>query len=244
MAQKLRDWIEHEQSVVAKKTVKELSQFYFHRVETRPKPINSAKFFTPADGVVTVSYERLDARSSVIDVKGVKLSLRDILQEPELKGKFLIVGVFMTFYSQHQNFIPYPGIRIYYELPSLTTLNIPMLKVEKDLLKGVVNPEFQEEFMRQNSREISIITAPKIGQEYYIVRIGDYDVDTMVNWTQSTGQAKIYQQNDRFGMITYGSMCLLIIRQMIGGVKFKLRSEAEIGMYVKCCYDPLIDIEF
>jgi len=243
MAQKLKIWLDTEVALVKGQTTKWLSQYYFHRVEMRGKIIDSSVIFTPADGVVMDAHDSIKSNENILDIKGVHLSLRDLMQDEDLRGSFTVVSVFMTFYSQHQNYIPYPGYRTYLELPPIDTFNKPMLKVEKELLEGVINPAFQEPYLRKNSREISTIVSPKLGQDYYIIRIGDYDVDTMVNWSQPVGEESAsYQQNDRFGMITYGSACILVIPHIKGGAKFKLREEATPGMYVKCCYDALVDI--
>jgi phosphatidylserine decarboxylase len=245
MAQTLQEWLDNEVVHVKSKTLDYLSSMYFHRVESRSTPIDSNLMFTPADGVILGAFENIKAHQSLIQVKGVNFSLRDLLDDEELKGNFLVVSIFMTFYSQHQNYMPFSGNRVFSEMPPLQTFNKPMLKVEQDLLKGVINPEFQEDYLRKNGREISIVNAPKIGQEYMMVRVADYDVDSFVNWRQKDGEASMpYVQNDRFGMITYGSQCILIVEQLKNGCKFKLRPEAQVGNYVKCKKDPLVTIEY
>lgn len=245
MAQKLQDWLDNEVARLENKSLKYLGEMYFHRVESRPTPVDNRYMFTPADGVILGAHERINAKDSLIEVKGVNFSLQDLFQDETLEGDFLVVSIFMTFYSQHQNYIPFAGNRTYEELPPLTTFNKPMLSLEKALLKGVINPEFQEDYLRVNGREISEVFAPKIGQEYYMVRVGDYDVDCMVNWRQSDGEeAMAYNQNDRFGMITYGSQTILAVPLLEGedNCKFKLRKEAQVGNYVKCKLDPLVEI--
>jgi len=167
--------------------------------------------------------------------------------DSELEGKFCVVSIFLSFFNQHEQYIPFSGVRIYEETLPISTFNKPMLKVEKDLLKGILNPEFQEDYLRKNGREVSEIYAYNLGQKYYIVRIGDYDVDCLINYQQHNGlQSMSFLQNDRFGKISYGSACLLVIPiyDEPGFCQFKLRPEAQVGMVVKCKQDAIIDIVY
>lgn len=239
----LEKWLEEEVSKVKNRSVKWLSEFYFHRQESRPRYIDNSLFFTPADGVIMDAREKVNAEDNIIEVKGCNFTLKELFQDNSLEGDFLIVSIFMTFYSQHLNYLPYSGNRQYTELPSVSSYNKPMLAVEKEILKGVINPAFQEDYLRKNNREISEVFAPRLDQEYFIVRIGDYDVDTMVNFGQSDGSAsKPTLQNTCFGKIQYGSQCILAIPLYEGGVKFKLRPESNISNVVKCRRTPLVEV--
>lgn len=243
VCQSLEDWLETEVSKVKNRSIKWLSESYFHRQESRARYINNNVFYTPADGVIMDAREKVNAKDNIIEVKGCNFTLRELFQDNTLEGDFLIVSVFMTFYSQHLNYIPYSGMRTYEELPSISSYNKPMLAVEKALLNGVVNPAFQEEYLRKNNREISEIYSPKLDQEYFIVRIGDYDVDTILNFKQKDGMSSTAcTQNDAFGKIQYGSQSILVIPLYEGGLKFKLRKEAKISNVVKCRRTPLVDI--
>lgn len=245
MAEKLQDWLDNEVSKLEVRTTKWLSEYYFHRVETRSTPIDNKYMFTPADGVVMDVHESIRADEPFIEAKGTKLTLQELMQDDTIVGKYLVVSIFMTFYSQHQNYIPFAGNRVYHELPPLTTFNKPMLDVEKGLLKGVINPEFQEDYLRNNGREISTIYSPKLQQDYHLIRLGDYDVDCFVNWIQKEGDESMsYNQNARFGMITYGSQCVLAIplHRGMDVCKFKIRPEATVGNYVKCKRDALVEV--
>lgn len=246
MAKSLQEWLDQDVAKVENRSTKWLSEYFFHRVEARPTPIDHKYFFTPADGVIMDVHESIEADKPFIEAKGTKLTLQDLMQDETVEGKFLIVSIFMTFYSQHENFIPFTGNRTYVELPPLSTYNKPMLAVEKDLLKGVINPEFQEEYLRKNGREISEIYSSKIGQEYFLIRLGDYDVDCMINYRQPDGEESCpYLQNDRFGKISYGSQSILAIpiyEEEEGFCQFKLRPEAKVGNYVKCKEDPIVEV--
>lgn len=242
--QELNEWVNEEVAKVKKRSVKWLSEFYFHRQENRPRYIDSNSFFTPADGVIMDAREKVNAKDNLIEVKGCHLTLQDLFQDNTLQGDFLIVSVFMTFYSQHINYMPYNcSCRYYTELPPISSYNKPMLAVEKDLLNGVINPEFQELYLHKNNREISECYSSKLDQEFYIIRIGDYDVDTMINFVQKDGLLPTpILQNTAFGKIQYGSQCILAIPLYEDGIKFKLRSECKIGNVVKCRRTPIVQV--
>jgi len=242
MAIPLQQWLDTEVASVKEKPPRWHSELYFNRIEIRPAFMDSQYFFTPADGVIMGAWEHIDADDNLIDNKGKQMTLRELMANDDLEGDFLVVSVFMTYYSQHQNYMPYSGIRLWEELPPVQTNNLPMLYVEKELLKGVVNPAFEVDYLKNNGRELSTVYSPKLAQDYYMVRVADYDVDNILNWRHDQ---KFFQQNDLFGMIRYGSATFLIIEQKEESLfEFKLRPEATVGNYVKCKQDPLVYIEY
>jgi phosphatidylserine decarboxylase len=245
MAITLKEWLDTEIKEVKDKSIKWLSEFYFHRCELRPVYIDHSRFFSPADGVIMDVHQSIAADKPFIEAKGTTLTLQELMKDETLKGDFLVVSIFMTFYNDHHNYIPYSGGRKYRELPSLNTYNRPMLAVEKDLLNEVINPEFQEEYLRANAREVSEIFAPRLGQNYYVVRIGDYDVDVFLNYLQKNGAERTsYLQNNFIGKIICGSQCILAIPHGSNKGKFQLRSEATKGNVVKAGLDALVDVFF
>ena len=82
-----------------------------------------------------------------------------------------------------------------------------------------------------------------MGDDGFIYCVGDYDVDTMINFCQKDGEIPTaITQNTAFGKIQYGSQCILAIPLYEGGIKFKLRPEAKIGNAVKCRRTPLVTV--
>lgn len=239
----LDEWLVDEVANARARSVGWLSSVYFHRQELRATYIDQSTFFTPADGVVMEAYDKINAKDNMLQAKGCNFTLQDLFQDENLEGDFLVVSVFMTFYSQHLNYMPYSGTRTWEALPPLSTYNKPMLDVEKSLLDGIVNPAFEEQYLLENERRISTITSPKLGQEYYVMQIADFDVDTIVEFQQNEGSCSQYfSQNSCFGKIQYGSQCILAIPLYEGGLKYKLRKEAAIGNYVKCKRTPLVTV--
>ena len=54
----LEDWIGGEVAKVKNRSIKWLSEYYFHRQESRPRYIDNNVFFTPADGVIMDAREK------------------------------------------------------------------------------------------------------------------------------------------------------------------------------------------
>lgn len=243
VCESLEHWVATEVAEAKKHSVRWLSELYFHRKEVRAGYIDNSYFFTPADGVITNVNEKIDAHTPLVEVKGVQFSLADLMQDEYLEGDWLVITVFMTFYSQHYNAIPYSGIRTWEDLPQLQTYNLPMLAMEKELMKGVVNPEFEGNYLKKNARRISTIYSPMIDTEYTVIQIADYDVDSFVETSQiDCEEPTFFKQNSVFGKITYGSSCILAIPLRENHLKIKLRPEAKVGNVVKICRTPLAKI--
>jgi len=243
----LEEWLEREVKKFKNKSIKWLSQYYFHREESRPTPIDSQYMYTPADGVILDAIKGIKSNENLVDVKGIKYSVGDLLGDEDLEeeDEYLVVSVFMTFYSQHINYMPYAGVRNYDILPPLKTHNLPMLAVEKDILKGVVNPEFREGYIKENAREVSEIYSPTLKGSYTVIRIADYDVNSFVNIYPDENIP--YTQNQKIGSITYGSESILIINlsdYKESGIDFELTKHSQVGRYVKCKKTPLVKIKF
>ena len=95
----LEEWLDDEVSKVKNRSIRWLSSMYFHRQEPRAKYIDNSYFFTPADGVITNINEKIDANAPLVEVKGVKFSLNDLLQD-EVQGDWMVITIFMTFCSR------------------------------------------------------------------------------------------------------------------------------------------------
>ena len=67
-------------------------EFFTNKGKT---PIHNGYFFTPADGVITNINEKIDAKAPLVEVKGVKFSLADLMQDEYLEGDWLVITIFM-----------------------------------------------------------------------------------------------------------------------------------------------------
>lgn len=241
--QSLEEWLEKDISKVKKRGTRWLSEYFFPRNETRATKINNNVFYSPVDGVVMFAKDKINATENIIEVKGCNYNLQDLFEDPDLQGDFLVVSIFLTFYNQHQTFAPYSGMRIYEELPSLSTYNKPMLAVEKDILNGVINPAAQEEYLKKNARQIDTYYNSRLQNEFYVCSIADLDVDCIVNYHQKDGLISTPTlQGKRVSYITYGSQAFLVIPLYPGGVKFKVRKECEVSNVVKAKISPIVDV--
>lgn len=241
--QSLEEWLEKDISKVKKRGTRWLSEYFFSRNETRATKINNNVFYSPVDGVVMFAKDKVNATENIIEVKGCNYNLQDLFEDPNLQGDFLVVSIFLTFYNQHQTFAPYSGMRIYEELPSLSTYNKPMLAVEKDILNGVINPAAQEEYLKKNARQIDTYYNSRLQNEFYVCSIADLDVDCIVNYHQKDGLISTPTlQGKRVSYITYGSQAFLVIPLYPGGVKFKVRKECEVSNVVKAKISPIVDV--
>lgn len=241
--QSLEEWLEKDISKVKKRGIRWLSEYFFPRNETRATKINNNVFYSPVDGVVMFAKDKVNATENIIEVKGCNYNLQDLFEDPDLQGDFLVVSIFLTFYNQHQTFAPYSGMRIYEELPSLSTYNKPMLAVEKDILNGVINPAAQEEYLKKNARQIDTYYNSRLQNEFYVCSIADLDVDCIVNYHQKDGLISTPTlQGKRVSYITYGSQAFLVIPLYPGGVKFKVRKECEVSNVVKAKISPIVDV--
>lgn len=241
--QSLEEWLEKDISKVKKRGTRWLSEYFFPRNETRATKINNNVFYSPVDGVVMFAKDKVNATENIIEVKGCNYNLQDLFEDPDLQGDFLVVSIFLTFYNQHQTFAPYSGMRIYEELPSLSTYNKPMLAVEKDILNGVINPAAQEEYLKKNARQIDTYYNSRLQNEFYVCSIADLDVDCIVNYHQKDGLISTPTlQGKRVSYITYGSQAFLVIPLYPGGVKFKVRKECEVSNVVKAKISPIVDV--
>lgn len=212
MSKPLKQWVEEDVIPIKDKNPSWLASFYFFRDPQRHIKQDSKFFFTPADGIILYQ-ERVKPHDKIVQIKGINYTLNDAMfEEGDLNPdqEFLVIGVFMSYYDVHINRIPYSGFISYEKLPPIESYNVPMLELEKDLIKGVVNPNFDNaEYLQLNERMLNTIFAPKLNQYYYVLQIGDYDVNVILPFNQDQNQPM--KQNERFSLIRWGSQCDLII---------------------------------
>lgn len=236
MAKSLRDWLDTDVKNVADKPLDWLSTQYFFRDPSRPLYSDSEFFFSPADGVIL--YQKIvKPDQSIIDIKGKKYSLRDVMRDDTYAHESLVIGIFMTMYDVHINRIPYPGILYYKELEPMGTYNAPMLDVENDLMQDNLIVHDKSEYLYKNQRVLNRIYSSDLNMSYYIVQIADYDVECITPF--QLGQCNPCSQNERFSMIRYGSQVELVVPV---SDEFEFELIQETGVHVEAGLDPLIKI--
>jgi phosphatidylserine decarboxylase len=193
-------------------------------------------FYSPADG--TILYQKVvDPRKNneLLEIKGKSFTLNDLMCLDNFNKPCLVIGIFMSFFDVHVNRVPYSGIIKYVDLPRIQTRNIPMLAVEKDLFDGIVNYD-NLNYLFYNERRLNKIIIPDLKYTYYILQIADQDVDLILTFHK---QKDFITQNERLGMIRYGSQVDLIL-PLDPRFKFKLMQKAKY--HVKAGIDPLVRI--
>lgn len=237
MAKTIKEWLDTDVKKWKRKGVANLSTTYFFRDPTRPNFIDHDLFFTPADG--TIMYQKIveDPTQPIVEIKGINYTLQEVLQDSTYNLPSIVIGIFMSFYDVHINRIPYSGILKYEQADAIQSYNLPMLGVEKSLLKQMVNTEAMMPYIKNNERMINTIYSPSIDYEYYVTQIADDDVDVILPFCLD--QNEFYNQNERFSQVRWGSQCELIL-PLDDRFDFELLQEE--GMHVECCYDALVKI--
>jgi len=226
----LKSWIPEAERI---KALMEQHPEEFFRDPNRPIFHNDSYFYSPADGIVLYTYLG-KVKTKLFDIKGKPFTIKDLIGQ-ELDGKFIVVGIFMTAEDCHINRMPYSGFLKYWQLPPIKTKNLPMLHEEEDLLKGILKHNDME-YLFYNERVINKIRT-KLGFDYWVVQIADFDVDTITPFFLKQNQ--FVQQNERFSMIRFGSQLDIVLPVL---PKFKYSFLVKPLVHVLAGIDPLVEI--
>ena len=237
MAKTLKEWLATDVAKAEKMGVSKLSNEYFFRDPPRPTYVDHEYFFSPADG--TIIYQKIvGPTESIVEIKGINYTLQDVVGDKTYNKRSLVIGIFMSFYDVHINRVPYGGILRYNRLDPIESTNLPMLALEKDILRKVINPDNME-YLKNNERMINTIYAPMLDYTYQVVQIADEDVDVISHFTQEQNES--YCQNDRFSLIRWGSQCDLVL-PLDDRYKFELCLSDH--MHVEAGLDKLVKITY
>jgi len=237
MAKTLKEWLATDVAKAEKMGVSKLSNEYFFRDPPRPTYIDHEYFFSPADG--TIIYQKIvNPTDPVVEIKGVNYTTQEIMGDNTFDKPSLVIGIFMSFYDVHINRIPYGGLLKYERKDPIQSKNLPMLALEKDILRKVVNPDNME-YLKNNERMVNTIYSPSLDYTYHVVQIADEDVDVISHFTQE--QNELYCQNDRFSLIRWGSQCDLVL-PLDDRYDFELCLKDH--MHVEAGIDKLIHVSF
>lgn len=237
MSKSLEQWLEEDVSKCDKMSIQKLSHEYFFRDPSRPNYINHEYFYSPADG--TILYQKIvQPDEKIVEIKGVNYTLKDVMGDKNFSKPSLVIGIFMSFYDVHINRIPYAGILKYEGKEPIESTNRPMLALEKDILNAAINPNNMD-YMKFNERMINTIYSPLLNYTYYVVQLGDEDVNVIVPF--DTDQKVPYSQNQRFSLIRWGSQCDLILPL---DERFDFDLCQKDTWHCEAGIDPLVKINF
>lgn len=238
MAKTLEEWLATDVKKMERYPTDVMSSMVFFRDPTRPCPVDSDYFFAPADGLIT--YQKVvESGDSVIEAKGVNVTVKDLLQDEDWDMPALVIGTFMSFFDVHVNRIPFGGNLIYKLLEPIGTKNYPMLAVEKGIFEGKIRYRRMENYIKKNERMLNEIHVSSWGYKYYVVQIADEDVRAICPFTVLQNEA--YGQNDRFSVVRWGSEVVLVM-PILDTVEFETLHK--IGTHVEAGLDPLVKLHY
>lgn len=235
MAQKLEDWLNGEVKELSKLPVGDLSNTFFFRDPLRPNHIDWEHFYSPADG--TIIYQKVvQPDEAVVEIKGIDYTLKDVMGNDEYDKPSLVIGIFMSFYDPHIIRIPYKGVINFEHMDSIESTNIPMLAVEKDILNKVINPN-NLGYLKNNERMKIEVYSSLLDYKYSMYLIADEDVNVIAPFRK---QQDLCMQNDRFGLVRWGSQTELILPL---DERFEFELCQEDHTHVEAGLDPLVSIK-
>jgi phosphatidylserine decarboxylase len=238
MADHIDKWIKEHVSKYRDIDVKKMYNQLFFRDESRALFYNPNLFYSGADGII-IYQKVVKADQKLLEVKGKKYTVRDILMDKELPdGNYWVVGVFMTLYDVHINRVPTDGLLKYELLDSIESYNMPMIFMEKGIFANDINYKTQDHnYLFNNERMCNEILYMKKKIKYWAVQIADMDVNTITHFT--TDNPDHFTQGERFSFIRWGSQFDIIIPE---NERYKFKFLQQEMYHVKAGIDPLIEI--
>ncbi len=237
MAKSLEQWLDEDVSKCDKMSIKKLSHEYFFRDPARPNYIDSEHFYSPCDG--TILYQKfVQSTERIIEIKGIDYTLQDVMGDKSYNKPSLAIGVFMSFYDPHIIRIPYGGVVRYRRLDPIESTNKPMLAVEKDILNAVINPNNMD-YVKFNERMVIECYSTSLDYTYYVVLIADEDVDVICPFHPEQNES--FAQNQRFGLVRWGSMAELIL---VEDERYNFELCQENTWHIEAGLDKLVKVTF
>lgn len=219
--QKLDSWVRTHVAAFNKKPIKLLTKCLFFREENNPLVIDDRVFLSPAYGTIMgISKTSIDSDDNIINAKGVRYSLKDMVAKDKETVKYLqkfkhvyIIDIFMSFFDVHTNHVPYQGYQQRFkQLKPLKTRNAPMLSTEEAFFEGDLNKAlgYTGKYLVNNQRAITQFYNSEINRRFYTVQLADDMVNCIVNFNEHQ-DIKLLLPGQKFGQIRSGSGCSLII---------------------------------
>jgi len=206
----LKEWLlSNEYNKMKNVSPRDFVEKEFQRNPLRQIRRNPKYVKCPADGVL-IYQGRYKANEKILDIKGKKYTVRDILMDETIPKdqSFYVAGIYLTSYSVHIVRTPTDGLvsEIDY-LPPIISRNFPMVMFENQLLKGNFVPKFLE-YDFYNERTIITLYSTTLRTNIHIVLIADTDVDKNLPFIQEN---ESILQGQRLAYVLWGSQCDIII---------------------------------
>jgi phosphatidylserine decarboxylase len=203
----LSDWLATDEVQKLKsESMGKLVASSFHRDPLRRIYIDPTVFYAPADGVILYAKE-VQPGESILNIKGKSYTLQDALDDPEYNQPSIVVGIFMTQYSVHVNRVPTSGFIVErHRTPYLFTPRVSMKLEEDEIFENDIDPE-DAGYLFANERRIVSVYSSGLKTRYYLIQIGEKDVDQICNFRDRSH----YTQGDRYGIVRFGSQLEFIL---------------------------------
>ncbi len=202
-----KDWFNSKE--IKKLRDLDLGELYsreFFRDPLRITIVNHDLLYAPADGVVL--YAKEFDPDDFLEIKGVDFTLAEMLVDPGYKERSLVIGIFMTAFDVHVNRAPASSLHVSSRATNnIYTHNVSMIMEENGLLYENRINKNKLGYLIANERKISVFYTSALHGVYYIVQVGDRDVDVIINWRLN----QHILQGDRFGQIRFGSQVDIVI---------------------------------
>jgi len=205
--------------------------WYFLRDPRRKIPKGN-NIVAPADGYIIYIKEIKNKEVPISIKNGEKIYLKELMDDSQTNYN-LVIGIFMTPFSVHQNRIPFSGKIIknhYRQTNNNKSMNIGFLNLFfklKPFTKGA-------NYILDNERNTLVLKNDKI--EGAVVQIADKWVRHIKNGNLKIGDD--IEKGYKFGMIRMGSQCDLFLN-----IKSNYKIVVKERDYVKAGSDILIELE-
>lgn len=236
MALTIKEWKKSEDfQRLTQVSQKDFFEKEFMRNPFRSISIDNNIVKSPTDGVL-LYIGTYDANNSILEIKGKRYTIKDILFDKSIEGTFYVAGIFLTSFSVHVVRASVSGIitRIMH-LPPLTTANISMTLFEI----GIFNEMFVKDALYYNfynQRTVIEQYVPHWNTYVYYVLIADYEVDHNLLYVKDWD---VVRQGERIAYVCFGSQVDILIRKKVWMRSKKLLDE---HLYVFAGEDELFRI--
>jgi phosphatidylserine decarboxylase len=236
MSMPLKEWLKTpEIKRFNNMSINKAAHEYFFRNPSRPMWSDHNLISSPADGIITT--QGVFGPDETIEVKGVDISVNDLLGPHSINDPSLVVSIFMSAADVHWNRAPSDVTLVRYPMPPIRTQNLPMLWTERGLLDHGLIKAGTFGYMQANARVVNKCYLGAHDYRYYVIQIADSEVNSIV--PMRTSRVWAYNHNERFGQIIWGSMCVLILP--LDG-KLYFRTTCNVTDHVEAGIDVLAEI--
>jgi len=205
---KLKDWLSSDEvQHIRNLSWKDILEKEFNRNPIRPIFYSPNLLYSPNDGIVLHS-KIVKPKDEYLNIKGRKLTVQDLLQDPNYSEDSLAIGVFLTVYDMHYSKMPTDGL-IKCKWLEMEGISSGMYSLERLIVQQGKIDENLEDYLFSNERWIFEIQNIRNGLKYYIVQVADPDVNIILPYIKDKWNYKM--QGETFSFVTYGSHAEVIV---------------------------------